>query len=62
MNPFDDTDADFAVLINDRGEHSLWPAFAAAPHGWRSVFGPAPHPEAVAYVERNWMDPVLFPA
>ena len=61
MNPFDDDDADFAVLLNDRGEYSLWPAFATPPEGWRSVFGPGPRANALAYIERHWTDPVLFP-
>ncbi|WP_369027930.1 MbtH family NRPS accessory protein, partial [Nocardia farcinica] len=27
-NPFDDDNARFYVLINDEGEHSMWPTFA----------------------------------
>lgn len=54
MNPFDDTDALFSVLTNDRGEHSLWPAFAEVPGGWTLVLGPVPHREATEYVQRVW--------
>ncbi len=34
MNPFDEPDATFRVLVNDEGQHSLWPAFAEIPDGW----------------------------
>ncbi|POX40240.1 MbtH family protein [Streptomyces sp. Ru73] len=44
------------VVVNDEGQHSLWPAHRAVPDGWRSVFGPAGRAEAVAYVERSWPD------
>lgn len=40
-NPFDDADGRFFVLVNDENQHSLWPAFAEVPYGWRIVFGDA---------------------
>jgi MbtH protein len=55
-NPFDDENGTFHVLVNDEEQHSLWPSFQEIPAGWRSVFGPAPRPEAVAYVDANWTD------
>ena len=36
-NPFDDDEGSFFVLINDEEQHSLWPAFADIPAGWRVV-------------------------
>jgi uncharacterized protein YbdZ (MbtH family) len=36
-NPFDDDSGSFYVLVNDEEQHSLWPAFADAPAGWRVV-------------------------
>ncbi|MGW3730031.1 MbtH family protein, partial [Streptomyces sp. NPDC000851] len=33
-NPFDDADGRFLVLVNDEGQHSLWPSFADVPGGW----------------------------
>lgn len=56
MNPFDDETAHFLVLVNDAGQHSLWPTFRPVPEGWRSVYGPGPRPDALAYVEANWTD------
>jgi MbtH protein len=35
-NPFEDPDAEYLVLINDEGQHSLWPVFADVPDGWES--------------------------
>ncbi|MGW6333897.1 MbtH family protein [Nocardia rhamnosiphila] len=55
-NPFDDADGRFLVLVNDENQHSLWPAFAEVPHGWRIVFGDAGRPACIDYIERNWTD------
>jgi MbtH protein/glycopeptidolipid biosynthesis protein len=37
VNPFDDDNFNFFVLVNDDEQHSLWPAFADIPAGWRAV-------------------------
>ncbi|MBV9820922.1 MAG: MbtH family protein [Actinobacteria bacterium] len=55
-NPFDDQDASFLVVMNDENQHSLWPAFAEVPAGWRAVFGPQPRPACLDYVETHWTD------
>ncbi|WP_433495467.1 MbtH family protein [Micromonospora sp. CA-248089] len=55
-NPFDDENGRFLVLINDEDQHSLWPAFAEVPAGWRVVFGESDRAAALAYVEQNWQD------
>ena len=55
-NPFEDPDADYLVLINEEGQHSLWPVFIAVPDGWTSVFGQAKRPECLEYIEANWTD------
>ncbi|MDQ3402908.1 MAG: MbtH family protein [Actinomycetota bacterium] len=55
-NPFDDTDATFLVLVNDEGQHSLWPSFATVPAGWTIAHGEARRAECLEYVERNWTD------
>ena len=55
-NPFDDENAAFYVLVNDEEQHSLWPAFAETPSGWRVVFGEASRADCLAYVEENWTD------
>ncbi|MFI1917857.1 MbtH family protein [Nocardia sp. NPDC020380] len=54
-NPFDDEDGRFKVLVNDEGQHSLWPDFAPVPGGWHMVFEGA-KPSCLDYVERHWVD------
>lgn len=54
MNPFDDPEATFLVLVNALGQHSLWPAFRPAPSGWTRVFGPGSRDAALDHVERHW--------
>ncbi|VXB14360.1 MbtH family protein [Citricoccus sp. K5] len=55
-NPFDRDDDQFRVLVNDRGQHSLWPEFADVPPGWVVVHGPALRPACLEYVEEHWLD------
>ena len=35
VNPFDDDNGSFFVLVNDGAQQSLWPTFADIPDGWR---------------------------
>ncbi|HLU27626.1 MAG TPA: MbtH family protein [Glycomyces sp.] len=55
-NPFEDPEAEYLVLANDENQHSLWPAFAEVPAGWRSVHGPGDRESCLAYVNENWVD------
>ncbi|MFG2273920.1 MbtH family protein [Streptomyces chartreusis] len=55
-NPFDNEDGTFLVLVNDEGQHSLWPSFAAVPDGWRVALDESDRATAVAHVESNWTD------
>jgi MbtH protein len=55
-NPFDDTNGIFFVLVNDEGQHSLWPDFAAIPAGWHTAFGAASREACINYVEEHWVD------
>lgn len=55
-NPFEDTNAQYLVLVNDEGQHSLWPAFTDVPDGWTTAFGPASRDDGMAYVRENWTD------
>ncbi|MFI7547034.1 MbtH family protein [Actinoplanes sp. NPDC049599] len=55
-NPFDDENGRFFVLVNDEDQHSLWPAFADVPAGWRIALGESDRAAALAYVEQNWRD------
>jgi uncharacterized protein YbdZ (MbtH family) len=44
------------VLVNDEEQHSLWPAFADVPAGWRVVYGEADRAACLDYIEQNWPD------
>lgn len=55
-NVFDDENGEFLVLVNDEGQHSLWPSFHDVPGGWNVVFGPEKRPGCLDYVEQNWVD------
>lgn len=55
-NPFEDEDGTYLVLVNAEEQHSLWPAFAEVPAGWRVVFGEDTRTACVAYVEEHWTD------
>jgi uncharacterized protein YbdZ (MbtH family) len=56
INPFDDEDGTFLVLINHEEQYSLWPDFAAVPEGWTVVLGPSDRTEALAFIDRVWTD------
>ena len=56
INPFDDDDGSFLVLVNDEEQHSLWPTFADVPAGWRVVYGEADRAACLDYIEQNWPD------
>ncbi|MFD9890780.1 MbtH family protein [Amycolatopsis sp. NPDC059027] len=55
-NPFENPDGTFHVLVNDEGQHSLWPEFVEIPAGWTSAFGPGTRQSCLDYVEQNWTD------
>ncbi|TGD36711.1 MbtH family protein [Brevibacterium aurantiacum] len=55
-NPFDDPDGTFLVLVNEEEQHSLWPAFADVPEGWKVVLADATRSDALDYVNNNWTD------
>ena len=56
INPFDDENGSFLVLVNDEEQHSLWPTFADVPAGWRVVYGEADRAACLDYIEQNWTD------
>jgi MbtH protein len=55
-NPFEDEDANYFVLINDEGQHSLWPVFADVPDGWEIIFGEDKRQACLDFIEKNWTD------
>jgi MbtH protein len=56
INPFDDENGTFLVLLNDECQYSLWPAFVDVPEGWKMVYGQGARQECLGYIESNWRD------
>ncbi|CAJ3785410.1 balhimycin biosynthetic protein MbtH [Burkholderia pseudomallei] len=52
----DDPDGSFQVLVNEEGQHSLWPAELPAPAGWRRTFGEAGRQACLDHIEAEWTD------
>jgi MbtH protein len=55
-NPFEDPDATYLVLVNEEGQHSLWPADIEVPGGWIVAFDRSSRDECLAYINENWTD------
>jgi MbtH protein len=55
-NPFEDPDGKYFVLVNDEGQHSLWPSFAEVPAGWTVALPETDRQACLDYVEENWTD------
>ncbi|WP_344425992.1 MbtH family protein [Amycolatopsis minnesotensis] len=55
-NPFDDENGTFLVLVNDEGQHSLWPSFVAVPAGWTVVKQEDTRQNCLDYVNEHWTD------
>lgn len=55
-NPFEDNDATYVVLVNDEGQHSLWPTVIEVPAGWKIVHEPTSRQACVDYVNDQWTD------
>ena len=55
-NPFENDDAQYRVLVNSEGQHSLWPMFADIPQGWTVGLETGSRRACLEYVEANWAD------
>ena len=55
-NPFERDDIRYRVLVNDEGQHSLWPEMIEVPAGWRKVFGDQSREDCLSYIEGSWPD------
>lgn len=55
MNPFEDEDGRFLVLVNDEQRHSLWPVRIPVPNGWRPVFGEAARADCLDYLDTHFV-------
>jgi len=55
-NPFENPTANYLVLVNAEGQHSLWPTFVDVPDGWTVAFGEAGRQECIDFIEKSWVD------
>jgi MbtH protein len=55
-NPFDEQGGAFVVLINNHGQHSLWPAAADIPAGWSIACKWNARQACIEYIGKNWTD------
>ena len=55
-NPFEDESGVFHVLVNEEGQHSLWPSFREVPAGWTIVHKSASRAACLEFIEQNWSD------
>ena len=55
-NPFEDENGIYHVLINEEGQHSLWPSFVDVPAGWTIVHKSDNRAACLEFIERNWTD------
>ena len=55
-NPFEDPAAEYLVLVNADGAHSLWPARFTTPRGWTATHGPAGREDCMQHIATQWTD------
>ncbi len=55
-NPFEDPDGTYLALINDEGQHSLWPAFIEVPSGWTITHPQDTRQACLDYINQHWTD------
>lgn len=56
-NPFDDPDGRFLVLVNDEGQHSLWPVvITPVPAGWTVAHQEDDRQACLDFVNEHWTD------
>lgn len=55
-NPFENADGSYYVLVNEEGQHSLWPQFAEVPAGWTIAHGATDRQACLDYVNEHWTD------
>jgi MbtH protein len=55
-NPFEDENGVYHVLINDEGQHSLWPSFVEVPKGWTIIHKSDSRAACLEFITRHWTD------
>ncbi|MBI3435002.1 MAG: MbtH family protein [Proteobacteria bacterium] len=55
-NPFENENGVYHVLINEEGQHSLWPSFVPVPQGWTIILKSDTRAACIEYMDKNWTD------
>jgi MbtH protein len=55
-NPFEDENGTYHVLINEEGQHSLWPSFVEVPNGWTIILKSDTRTTCLEFINKNWTD------
>jgi len=55
-NPFEDENGEYLVLVNDEGQHSLWPVFLDIPLGWKAIGPRGDRKICLAWIDEHWTD------
>ena len=55
-NPFEDDTSDYLVIVNQAGQHSLWPAFREVPAGWTVIVQNAQRGDCLDWIAKHWKD------
>ena len=46
----------FKILVNDEGQHSIWPSGQPIPAGWQQVGPVGPKLECLEWIKTHWPD------
>ena len=55
-NPFEDENGTYHVVVNDEGQHSLWPTFVDVPAGWRIALKSDSRAACLDFIDKHWTD------
>jgi len=56
INPLENPDGIFHVLVNGEGQYSLWPAFIDVPAGWDITHRESTRKACLDYINEHWTD------
>jgi MbtH protein len=55
-NPFEDENGVYHVLVNEEGQHSLWPSFVEVPAGWTIIHASDTRAACLEFISQHWTD------
>ncbi len=56
MSNIDDEEQIFLVVVNDEGQHSIWPDFKAVPAGWHELGFSGLKQDCLDHIAKVWTD------